>query len=130
MPTFAEKVVETLTANGSLPIVEIARNTGTSVGYARNQLSSMEIAGTIERVDQRVPIFYKINPNDPALKYKEDIKQAKRMLLAALDDKDNDLIKLLKKVPRNRLKNWADPLEVVAHAIRELDKEGKLVDTL
>ena len=127
---FTDKVLESLREQPRLSIAQVAEIAGTSVGYARNQLTNMEITGAIERVDDRTPIIYQINAKSPAIQYKEAIASAKVTLLAAVSDKDGFIPAYLKKYPRSKWEPAIKNLTVYAEALKELNAEGKLIDTL
>lgn len=134
--SFTNTVIE-LTANEPLQATDIASKTALSIGYVRTQLRLMELSGVIERVDNRTPIFYRPSANSSVAmrmaetaRIQEAVDNAKRALQTPLTEDENSLLKMIKKTPKG---NWPDlisPFEILAEAIKQLDSEGKLVDTL
>lgn len=130
--SFSSQLIKDLTPSGEkgMPILEIVRMSGASEGYVRNQLRAMESAGTIERVDNRVPIYYRINPKSPAMRHKEAVDNAKKTLLAPIADNEHPMLKIIKKQNKGTWASFIQTFEVLAEAIRQLDEDNKLVDTL
>jgi len=112
------------------PVLELASKTATSPGYIRTQLKALEAANIVRRVDDRQPFYYEINPDSHMIKNKELVTKAKAMLMNPDPEHGNWVAKKMKAIDKAQWEEGAGMLEAFAQAIKELDKEGKLVDTL
>lgn len=129
--SFQTQLVEYLKENGQAPITKIAHNLGTSVGYVRTQLRALEYAGTIERVDERTPIYYRLSPNSPIALLAERIENAeKALLLPGEKTKSDPVLSAIKAFPKAKWPEWGDKLIALGSAIKQLEDKGLLVDTL
>jgi predicted ArsR family transcriptional regulator len=126
--SFQSQLVELLKEEKSATVVKIASNLGASVGYVRTQLKALEYAGTIERVDDRTPIYYQLSPTSPVAIYAQEVKEAKDKLMNG--NSKNELIKFLKEKPKSEWEHWAMLMDICSQAIKELKSEDRLVDTL
>src|SRR5215217_7090616 len=130
--SFAHSVIKILESqekpDKGMNILEITAHSGASEGYVRNQLRYMEQTGLIERVDNRTPIYFRVSPNSPIRKHEQRIAEYKQRLITG-DAKGNAVLTLVLSNPK---KEWLDAIpafEATAQAIKELEAEGKLVDT-
>lgn len=128
--SFTNTVVELLTSNDKMSVNQVASATGLSLNYVRVQLRFIEQAGIIEKVDDRLPIIYKLAPNSPVVKNHEKIDHAKRALLADSVDEKNNMAVFIRKFPKNMWPEIAKALEIYSVAIKDLDADNKLIDTL
>ena len=130
--SFKEQVIDIINASETkkVSVQHVANSTGLSNNYVRVQLRFMEQAGLIEKVDERLPIIYQLSANNPIVKNMDAIKSAKASLLAPPMDTDHPLVAMLKKIPKKNWHKWPEGLETIANAIKELEAEGKLVETL
>lgn len=123
-------ILEFLTTK-PMRVDEIVSATATSAGYIRTQLKAMEAAGMVKRVDDRMPFIYTIGDGKSvADKDNEAVAKAKKQLLAESKDSDTFVSDYLKKYPKSKWLGAADMLIAFGHALKELDDEGKLIDTL
>lgn len=99
-----------------------------SDSFVRNTVRYLEVAGQIEKVDNRVPYIYRIPVDDPRVKKKALIETYEQKIMTR--DKSNTIVNMLMKAPVNMWPELADDLEAAAYAIRNLDNEGKLIETL
>ncbi len=115
-------LLEPLDVNGLMEV------TGLSSSFIRNAVKYLEAAGRVEKVDKRLPYIYRIPLDSPLIKQKELIEYYKEKLLAK--DKSNTIVAMLIKAPVTEWVTYSDDLEAAAYAIRELDGQGKLIETL
>lgn len=114
-----------------MPVNTIAARLAISPGYIRTQLKAMEIGGLVERVDDRLPYYYRNSPRNILVEQAAAILKRKKQLMLPIDeDKDDRLIQMLKSKPKSKWLAGAEELEIIAAAIKQLDSEDKLHDTL
>ena len=122
-----EVVLDTLLVK-QMSIVELVAATDFSDSYIRMTLKYLEAMGQVEKVDNRVPFVYRIPLNDPKVKLREMVTQYEIELLNK--ETQVGIAKAVQKIPKNQWVDISDDYEAVAMAIRNLDKQGKLVETL
>lgn len=110
-----------------------AKELGTAIKvsdtYARIQVQRLESAGRVTKIDTRIPYVYRINENDPASRFDKLIKKMRFELMTDVPT-DNSVIVGLRTVPKEQWPDFADKLAALSEAIRLLDGEGALFDTL
>ena len=129
MPSFQNDLVDYLKANGASPIIKIASNLGTSVGYVRTQLKALEYAGTIRRVDERTPIYYEISPESATAKYDKEITLIKEKLLGDKEPR-NEILACIWNMSKAEWEQNLILLKALGPAVEEIVKSGKAIDTL
>lgn len=122
-----EKILETLDEKPRT-VMELIEVTYLSDSFIRNTIRIMEQTGQVEKIDTRVPYVYRIALNSPRMRLKEKIQQAKQDLIA--ETPFNPLTKFLREKEKEKWPVWADTMEAIALAVRELEAEGKLIETL
>lgn len=122
-----EKILETLDEKPRT-VMELIEVTYLSDSFIRNTIRIMEQTGQVEKIDTRVPYVYRIALNSPRMRLKEKIQQAKQDLIA--ETPFNPLTKFLREKEKEKWPVWADTMEAIALAVRELESEGKLIETL
>ena len=128
--SFQTQVMDLL-ADKSMSTNDIHRNVGMSLNYVRTQLRMMEASNLISRVDDRTPVIYKISDNNPIIKNREAINKRKQQLMKPLDtNKDGEFIQLIKREAKSDWLKYAEQLDIVSAAIKELHTEDKLYETL
>lgn len=110
-------------------VKDIVSKLNVSETYVRGQIKLMEETGRIEKVDLRYPYIYRVPPNSPVIKHREQLASAKADLISK-DESKNAFAKVIKAYPKKDWPKAAESLEVLIEAIRQLDSEGKLIDTL
>lgn len=125
--SFTNTVIHLL-KDENLSVNAIAAKTGLSINYVRVQLRFMEQSGVIEKVDERLPIIYKVSPTNMLVRNADAIANAKKDLLS--DNGDNDMGKFIKKFPKKYWPDAANAMDAYSAAIRELESDNKLIDTL
>jgi hypothetical protein len=101
-----------------------------SESYIRTQIRILEESGRVEKVDQRQPYIYRVPANHPSILHKELVKEYKAQLIDPKRETKSQIIIGARTLPKGELPKLADSLEAIAEAIRQLDTEGKLIDTL
>ena len=119
-----------LIANDPMTINKIASNLAISPGYIRTQIKAMEIGGLVEKVDDRLPHYYRVCPTNTLVLAAEKVLKTKKQLLLPVGEEDMRLMKLIKSAPKSEWLAIAETLKITAAAIEALDTEGKLVDIL
>jgi len=122
-----ERILETLDEKPRT-IMELIEVTYLSDSFIRNTIRILEQTGQVEKIDSRVPYVYRIALNSNRMRLKEKIQQAKNDLLA--ETPVNPLSKFMKEKDKDKWPLWADAMEAIAIAIKELEAEGKLIETL
>jgi DNA-binding transcriptional ArsR family regulator len=114
----------------SKSINDLVLATDLSDSYVRNTVKYLEASGQVEKVDMRTPYIYRIPLDDPRVKLKELVQLYETKLIAR--DMGNSIVKFLieLKLPKDRWPEMADDFEAAAIAIRNLNKQRKLVPTL
>lgn len=110
-------------------VKDIVQELGASESYIRNQIKLLEETDRVEKVDQRFPYMYRVPKDSPVLKHKAAVTKAKADLMSS-DESANPFVKVIKKAPRKDWHKAVESLEIISEAIRQLDAEGKLIDTL
>jgi len=123
-----QKVIEQLLV-APATIQELMERTYLSDSFVRNTVRFLETTGQVEKTDNRVPYVYKIPENNPLIRKREEIAIAKRELLSE-EEPISHFIKLFHKKPKENWPQYADTMEIIAIAIKELQAEGKLIETL
>jgi hypothetical protein len=82
----------------------------------------------VEKVDKRIPYIYRIPDNNPLVRNHKLIKEYRTKLINK--DSSNTIVNMLMKAPTNEWVDIANDLESAAIAIRQLDTEGLLLETL
>lgn len=124
-----EAIIELVTTE-PLPAAKIASHLGISEGYIRTTLKSMELGGLIEKVDERLPYYYRPAPPKEDGLDKEKVKEIKKRLLKNDENEKNPLIKAMHMAPKS---DWTDAIPYLKHmaaAIEDLNEQGLLIDTL
>lgn len=111
-----------------MTIQQLKGETFLSDSYVRLQLKTLEYQGCVEKTDERTPYIYQIPKDNPYAIIRKLTKEYKESLLTK--DPTDDVDKWLKKYPKTQWPNIADNMEAASTAIRELNKEGKLIETL
>lgn len=123
-----EAIIELLEKE-SLPIAKIAGALAISEGYIRTTIKSMELTGMVEKVDDRLPYYYRISESRAHID-RDRVNKLKKQLMLPLEDKDGKLITMLKDKSKSLWVAAAEELDAISAAIKELDSEDKLHDTL
>ena len=121
------KILDTLMEKPK-SIQDLIYDTGLSMSFIRLQLKYLEASAQVEKVDDRVPYLYRIPTTSPRMRQRELISLYRVKILEM--DKDNSIVKMLSQAPKNQWITIADDLEATAIAIRNLDSEGLLIETL
>jgi hypothetical protein len=111
-----------------MSIEDLKNRTGLSDSYVRNSVRHMELQGSVEKVDKRVPYMYRIPLDNPLMRHRELVKDYKKTLLTG-EDLD-DISKFVRNYPKNIWIDIVPNLEAVAIAITRLNEEGLLLETL
>lgn len=121
-----EAIIE-LIEKEPLPVNKIASHLAISEGYIRTALKAMELSGLVEKVDNRLPYYYRVSVGNDISK---QVKQAKRVILAPENENNDWVVKGIRKTPKANWDDMAVALEAYAKAVRELIEDGLAVDTL
>ena len=123
-----EAIIELLESNDPLPVNKIASHLGISEGYVRTTVKAMELSNMIEKVDNRLPYYYKVKVKS-AGQYEKEIAQVKAYLLGDKEPR-NEILAVIWNMSRAEWDKNLVLLHAIAGAVQELHNEGKLVDTL
>lgn len=122
------KILDEVNGNAKT-VKELAEILGVSATYARIQVQNLESAGRVTKLDNRMPYVYLLNTQDPAYLYENTIKEYRFTLMNDIPT-ENSVILGLRGVPKAQWPEYANKLVALAEAIRLLQGEGKLIDTL
>jgi len=123
-----EFILETLLPTDGMTVVELARSTGYSTTLIRQKLDVLTGRTDLLVDKARQPYVYSVNPNSIANQMRETVDRAKRELHNK--NTENPLAQVVRALPKDQWYKYIEPLKILSQAIEELDREGKLIETL
>lgn len=112
-------------------VKQLLVTTGYSITYLRNNLKEMVRDREIILDKERQPYLYSVSETSPELRLRRHVDQLKNQLTASeLPEGSDPLIKRFRNVKKETWTDFAEYLEVLIRAVRELEKDGELIDTL
>ena len=119
-------MLEPLDVQGLMEVTDL------SSSFIRNQLRYMEATGQVEKVDKRIPHIYRIPVDNPLLRQKAAIEEYVKALATLTADTEtiDPVLKLYKRISKAKWLALADEMEASAIAVRKLNSQGKLIETL
>jgi DNA-binding transcriptional regulator GbsR (MarR family) len=121
-------IFELILPTDGMTVDELVRSTGYSKSLVRQKLDILTARTELLIDKKRQPYVYTVNPNSISSQQREIVERAKRELYNR--DSANSLVKVVRELPKDQWHKYIEPLEVLAQAIKELDREGKLIETL
>ena len=123
-----QAIIEALIEQPST-VMDLVERTGFSASFIRTQISSLDTAGRITRVDDRMPYLYHVPDDHPLKLHRERIQRSKLALIGEVET-ENSIIQLIKSAPREQWPSISNELKAISEAIEMLNGEGKLIDSL
>lgn len=123
-----KEILDSLLLNGPQTVKQLAASTGISIPMVRRETEVLFKVAEVKCDKSRQPYLFEANEFAPSLKQKEDIRKAREQLMGTRQR--NDFVKI---IIGQRKEKWVDIayiLECTAKAIRELETDGELIDTL
>lgn len=112
-----------------LSIADLSKQTDLSASYLRSQIKLLEVAGRIERVDNRMPYIYRIPSASPFLQYRDKVSKYREIFGRDMAS-DNSFVMLIRKAPKENWPAIANDLRAIVETIDLLESDGRLIDTL
>lgn len=128
LSTAQKNILNKIMELGPQTVKELAISTGYSVSFVRAQVESM-LRHELKVDKKRQPFVYDVSEHSMELKYRSDVRKVRDQLVGRADV-TNSFVKVFKD---KRKETWSDVayvLECTARAIRELETDGELIDTL
>lgn len=114
---------ENLDVNGLIEVTQL------SDSFVRNSLKYLESTGQVEKVDKRVPYMYRIPPDNPLIRNQRIVEEYKQDLMDKNRETDT-LGRFVQGIPKEHWLTMADNFELMSAAIKKLEAEGLLFETL
>lgn len=112
-------------------IRQLAITLGASESYLRIQLKMLEKGKEVTLDKERQPYVYSVPDTSPELRLRRALDDAKRILKAeTLPENSDPIYKRIRNSKKEAWIDFAEFFEVMAQAIRELEADGELIDTL
>lgn len=127
---FQKDIIASLKDGQEKTVDEIVADTNISDSSVRNNLRLLVVKGEILLDKKRQPFTYSLNQESETIEWRRAVTQAKRILLNPEGDINNPTLKILKDTPRREWQTMRKVYLQLAEAIKEMDDEGKLIDTL
>lgn len=112
---------------GPQTVKELAESTGYSTSFIRVQVDLM--GNELKADKKRQPFVYDVADHSPELKYMSDVRKVRDQLVGKAEV-TNSFVKVFKSQRKETWQDVAYVLECTARAIRELELDGELIDTL
>lgn len=106
----------------------IVSSTGLSDSTVRQTLKVLTKLKEVRVDTERQPYMYEVSPESETATTRASVDKAKAQLMG--EESSNKVMQAIKGYRREQMPELANVLDVISAAIRELEADGQLIDTL